>query len=168
MPCAPGPAVWQRGTGTSPAPRFDAGWTSIPLLPFIRQPTLIVAGTDDPIIPLANAKLMSRLLPTPTVHIHDGGHVDLVVNAAEHARVIEAFRRSRTMLGRAAPGLSPEDEDHWEVRRCATSAKDALPNTFCGELNRLARTRAFRKGTACSHLTTAIIALPVRPASTVR
>jgi fermentation-respiration switch protein FrsA (DUF1100 family) len=86
--------VWQRGTGTSPAPRFDAGWTSIPLLPFIRQPTLIVAGTDDPIIPLANAKLMSRLLPTATVHIHDGGHVDLVVNAAEHARVIEAFLRS--------------------------------------------------------------------------
>ena len=168
MPCAPGPAVWQRGTGTSPAPRFDAGWTSIPLLPLIRQPTLVVAGTDDPIIPLANAKLLSRLLPNATVHIHDGGHVDLVVNAAEHARVIEAFRRSRTMLGRAAPGLSPEDEDHWEVRRCATSAKDALPNTFCGELNRLARTRAFRKGTACSHLTTAIIALPVRPASTVR
>jgi hypothetical protein len=66
------------------------------------------------------------------------------------------------MLGRAAPGLSPEDEDHWEVRHCATSAKDALPNTFCGELNRLARTRAFRKGTACSHLTTAIIGLPVR------
>lgn len=88
------PAVWQRSTGTSPAPRFDAGWTSIPLLPFIRQPTLIVAGTDDPIIPLANAKLMSRLLPNATVHIHDGGHVDLVVNAAEYARVIEAFRRS--------------------------------------------------------------------------
>jgi pimeloyl-ACP methyl ester carboxylesterase len=61
--------VWQRSTGTSPAPRFDAGWTSIPLLPFIRQPTLIIAGTDDPIIPLA--KLMSRLLPNATVHIHD-------------------------------------------------------------------------------------------------
>lgn len=88
------PAVWQRSTGTSPAPRFDAGWTSTPLLPSIRQPALIVAGTDDPIIPLANAKLMGRLLPNATVHIHDGGHVDLVVNAAEHARVIEAFRRS--------------------------------------------------------------------------
>jgi hypothetical protein len=37
---------------------------------------------------------MSRLLPNATVHIHHGGHVDLVVNAAEHARVIEAFRRS--------------------------------------------------------------------------
>lgn len=68
--------MWQRSTGTSPAPRFDAGWTSIPLLPFIRQPTLIVPGTDDPIIPLANAKLMSRLLPNATVLIHDGGHVD--------------------------------------------------------------------------------------------
>jgi hypothetical protein len=37
---------------------------------------------------------MSRLLPNATVHIHHGGHVGLVVNAAEHARVIEAFRRS--------------------------------------------------------------------------
>ena len=71
-----------------------AGWTSIPLLPFVRQPTLVIAGTHDPIIPLANARIMSRLLPNPTVHIHHGGHVDLVVNAAEHARVIEAFRRS--------------------------------------------------------------------------
>src|SRR3954469_5016253 len=42
-----------------------AGWTSLPLLPRTRQPTLIVAGTDDPIIPIANAKLMPRLLPTP-------------------------------------------------------------------------------------------------------
>ena len=29
-----------------------AGWTSLPGLPFVRQPTLILAGSDDPIIPL--------------------------------------------------------------------------------------------------------------------
>src|SRR6266536_895433 len=35
----------------------SAGWTSLPLLPLLRQPTLILAGDDDPIIPLANARI---------------------------------------------------------------------------------------------------------------
>ena len=70
-----------------------AGWTSIMMLPLIRQPTLIIAGTDDPIIPLANAKIMSRLLPHSTLHVHDGGHVELIASAPEQARWIEAFRR---------------------------------------------------------------------------
>ena len=70
-----------------------AGWTSVFMLPLVRQPTLIVAGSDDPIIPLANAKIMNRLLPNSALHIHDGGHVELIANAAEQARVIEEFRR---------------------------------------------------------------------------
>ena len=70
-----------------------AGWTSIFMLPLIRQPTLIIAGTDDPIIPVVNARLMSRLLPHATLHLHDGGHVELIARAHEQARLIEAFRR---------------------------------------------------------------------------
>ena len=31
------------------------GWTSLPWLPKLRPPTLILAGDDDPIIPLVNA-----------------------------------------------------------------------------------------------------------------
>jgi len=61
-------------------------------LPLIRQETLIVAGTDDPIIPLVNAKLMYLLLPHATLHLHDGGHVELITNAAQLAPVIERFR----------------------------------------------------------------------------
>jgi poly(3-hydroxyalkanoate) depolymerase len=67
-------------------------WTSIFALPLIRQPTLVVAGTDDPIIPVANARIMARLLAHATLHLHPGGHVDLLTNAAELAPVIEAFR----------------------------------------------------------------------------
>ena len=40
-----------------------AGWTSLPFLPLIRQPTLILSGDDDPLIPLANARLMRSLIP---------------------------------------------------------------------------------------------------------
>jgi poly(3-hydroxyalkanoate) depolymerase len=69
-----------------------AVWTSLFALPLIRQQTLIIAGSDDPIVPMANAKIMARLLPHATVHVHSGGHVDLITNAAELAPVIESFR----------------------------------------------------------------------------
>jgi poly(3-hydroxyalkanoate) depolymerase len=69
-----------------------AVWTSLFALPLIRQRTLIIAGHDDPVVPVANAKIMARLLPHATVHMHAGGHVDLITNAAELAPVIESFR----------------------------------------------------------------------------
>jgi poly(3-hydroxyalkanoate) depolymerase len=67
------------------------GWTSVPFLPLIRQPTLIVAGADDPIIPLANARLMHRLIPRSRLHVFPGGHLGLVTEAAELAPVISEF-----------------------------------------------------------------------------
>ena len=68
-------------------------WTSIFALPLIRQRTMIVAGLDDPVVPLANARILHRLLPNSTLHLHSGGHVDLITNAAELAPVVEMFRR---------------------------------------------------------------------------
>jgi poly(3-hydroxyalkanoate) depolymerase len=69
-----------------------AVWTSVFALPMVRQRTLILAGLDDPIIPVVNARIMGRLLPHATVHLHRGGHIDLITNAAELAPVIELFR----------------------------------------------------------------------------
>lgn len=66
-----------------------SGWTSLPLLPLLRQPTLILAGDDDPIIPIANAKLMRRLLPNARLHLYHGGA--LVTEADELAPRVEAF-----------------------------------------------------------------------------
>ena len=71
------------------------GWTSLPLLPFIRQPALVVSGDDDPIIPLANAWIMARLIPDATLHVFRGGHLGLVTEAAELAPVIERFLAGR-------------------------------------------------------------------------
>jgi poly(3-hydroxyalkanoate) depolymerase len=67
-------------------------WTSLFALPLIRQRTLIIAGRDDPVVPVANAKIMARLLPHATVHLHPGGHADVITNAAELAPVMESFR----------------------------------------------------------------------------
>src|ERR1700722_4846605 len=66
-------------------------WTSLFALPAVRQETLIVAGTDDPIIPVINARIMNALLPHSRLHLHSGGHIDLVHNADELAPVIEKF-----------------------------------------------------------------------------
>ncbi len=68
-----------------------AGWTSLPLLPLVRQPTLILAGDDDPIIPLVNARIMHRLIPRSELHIYHGGHLELVADAERIAPVVEEF-----------------------------------------------------------------------------
>jgi poly(3-hydroxyalkanoate) depolymerase len=68
-------------------------WTSLFGLPAVRQDTLIMAGTDDPIIPVVNAHMMQALLPHSRLHLHAGGHIDLVHNAAELAPVVSTFLR---------------------------------------------------------------------------
>ena len=49
------------------------------------------AGDDDPIIPLANARLMNLLMPRSRMHIYHGGHLGLATEAAELAPVVDAF-----------------------------------------------------------------------------
>ena len=68
-----------------------AGWTSVHWLHGLTQPTLIMAGVDDPLIPLANAKLMRCLIPHSTLKTFDCGHLFLLTRARESARAIEAF-----------------------------------------------------------------------------
>ncbi len=67
------------------------GWSSLPALPFIRQPTLILAGDDDPIIPLVNARIMNRLLPKATLHIYPDGHLGLITQAEQLGPLVSAF-----------------------------------------------------------------------------
>jgi poly(3-hydroxyalkanoate) depolymerase len=67
------------------------GWTSLPWLPLIRQPTLILAGDDDPIVPLVNAKLMRRLIANTRLHVFHGGHLGLLTQARELAPIVTQF-----------------------------------------------------------------------------
>jgi poly(3-hydroxyalkanoate) depolymerase len=68
-----------------------AGWTSLPWLPRLRRPTLILAGDDDPIIPLVNARIMHWLIPGSELHVYHGGHLELAADAEHIAPVVEAF-----------------------------------------------------------------------------
>ena len=68
-----------------------AGWSSLPALPLIRQPTLVIAGDDDPIVPVINARIMARAIPNGRLHLYRGGHLALLTEATELAPVIDAF-----------------------------------------------------------------------------
>jgi pimeloyl-ACP methyl ester carboxylesterase len=71
-----------------------AGWTSLPFLPLIRQPTLVLSGNDDPLIRVANARLMSALLPHAQLHLFDDGHLGLLTMAHELAPLVASFVQS--------------------------------------------------------------------------
>jgi poly(3-hydroxyalkanoate) depolymerase len=68
-----------------------AGWTSLPWLWRIRQPTLILAGDDDPVVPLLNARIMAALIPDARLHVYHDGHLGLITDAAALAGVIVDF-----------------------------------------------------------------------------
>jgi poly(3-hydroxyalkanoate) depolymerase len=67
------------------------GWTSLPRLPKLRPPTLILAGDDDPIIPVVNARIMHRLIPRSRLHVYHGGHLELAADPGRLAYAVEAF-----------------------------------------------------------------------------
>src|SRR5262245_2653276 len=67
------------------------GWTTLPWLRRPRQPTLILHGTDDPMVPLSNAKILAALIPNSKVYAIDDGHLFLISRAAEVAPIIRRF-----------------------------------------------------------------------------
>jgi pimeloyl-ACP methyl ester carboxylesterase len=70
------------------------GWTSLPALPLIRQHTFVLAGNDDPIIPLANARIMRALLPHASLYVYDDGHLGLLTSADELGPLVSRFLNS--------------------------------------------------------------------------
>jgi poly(3-hydroxyalkanoate) depolymerase len=67
------------------------GWTSLPRLPRLRPPTLILAGDDDPIIPVVNGRIMHWLIPRSRLHIYHGGHLEMAADPERLAVAVEAF-----------------------------------------------------------------------------
>ncbi len=67
------------------------GWTSIPFLPRVKAPTLVMSGNDDPLIPACNAKIIAKLIPNSELNIFDGGHLSLVTEADIHGPEVEEF-----------------------------------------------------------------------------
>jgi len=68
------------------------GWTSLPRLWRLRAPTLIIAGEQDWLTRLYNARILHRAIPRSELAIvpHEG-HFFVVTSAAETAELIRGF-----------------------------------------------------------------------------
>jgi poly(3-hydroxyalkanoate) depolymerase len=66
-------------------------WTSLPFLPLLSQPVLVMSGDDDPIVPPSNARLMAKLLPDSTLEMFAGGHMEIISSADKLGWTISRF-----------------------------------------------------------------------------
>ncbi|MBL8352566.1 MAG: poly(3-hydroxyalkanoate) depolymerase [Burkholderiaceae bacterium] len=82
---------WQSRLGYYLQLAAMTGWTSIHWLHRLKMPTLIMAGADDPLIPLVNPRLMRRLIPNCELKVFDCGHLFLLTRAAESSAAIDEF-----------------------------------------------------------------------------
>jgi len=68
------------------------GWSSLPVLPLLGQPVLVLNGDDDRAVPLVNSRIMSRLLPRAELAvIRGGGHLMLFDRTPEVVEVVAGF-----------------------------------------------------------------------------
>src|SRR6266436_6626706 len=113
LPCRPFPTghrrwrglrpVWLPSSATASAMRGArnlgyfyqllamTGWTSLPWLWSLPQPTLILMGSDDPLVPPINGRVLALLIPNAELRMIDDGHLFMVTRPAETARLIEEF-----------------------------------------------------------------------------
>jgi poly(3-hydroxyalkanoate) depolymerase len=69
-----------------------AGWSSLPWLHRISQPTLVVAGEDDPSVPLRNGRILAARIPDSRLHVvTGGGHLFLLDEPESSAAAIRTF-----------------------------------------------------------------------------
>jgi pimeloyl-ACP methyl ester carboxylesterase len=69
------------------------GWVSMMWLPLLPQRTLILAGRDDPIVPMINAQMMRLLIQRSQLHVFNDGHLFMISNAEAASRVVDEFLR---------------------------------------------------------------------------
>ena len=87
------------------------GWTSLPWLWSLRQPTLILMGSDDPLVPPVNGRILARLIPNAELCMIDDGHLFMVTQPVQTAALIEAF------LARQEPDVENGRSDQTPVSK---------------------------------------------------
>ncbi len=105
------------------------GFTTLPLLPLIRQRTLVLTGDDDPIIPVANGRILAAGIPHATLHVYHGGHVELATRPSLLTPLITSFLAAPPHDARRAEqvqtGRHPEDQGPRQVADGTAAAQAA-------------------------------------------
>ena len=71
------------------------GWTSLPWLRRIAQPTLVLAGADDALVPVANGRQLAAAIPDARLEVIEGGdHMFLLTDPVDSAKAVADFLRA--------------------------------------------------------------------------
>lgn len=107
--------------------RSMGGWSSLPLLRSISQPTLVLAGSDDPLSPTTNAKIIAHLVPNSRLVIfEDEGHLLMVDERSEAHAAVREFLTAAD-LEQAPVWRDGQDVDALDVRVALAAAPRQLP-----------------------------------------
>ncbi len=94
-------------------------WTGLPWLWAIRQPTLVLSGDEDRVVPIYNARLIASMLPKARLDIVPrAGHLLLMDQAADVAERIEGFLAP----GAAEPSRAPRAKSSTSSRAAGARA----------------------------------------------
>ena len=101
------------------------GFTTLPLLPLIRQRTLVLTGDQDPIIPVANGRILAAGIPHARLHVYHGGHVELATRPSLLTPLITSFLAAPPHDARRAEqaqtGPHPQDQDPRQAAETAAA-----------------------------------------------
>lgn len=80
-----------------------AGWSSLPWLHRLPHPTLLMAGDDDPIVPVINSRLIAWRIQDSRLHVvPGGGHLFILERPAEVADLVRSFLKAADARGARA------------------------------------------------------------------
>jgi len=108
-----------------------SGWTSLPWLWSLPQPTLVLMGRDDPLVRPINGHILAGLIPNAELRMIDDGHLFIVTLPEQTAALIEAF------LTDASKPVEPSSP----LSRMAGWVRD-LVSTFAGRRDTRAQQEA--------------------------
>lgn len=68
------------------------GWTTAPMLPFMKKDTLVMMGDADQIVPLINGRFLAKMIPNSRLKVfEDGGHLFMLSHHDQTLRVLREF-----------------------------------------------------------------------------
>lgn len=91
-------------------------WSSVLWLHELTQPTMVLAGNDDPLIPLINMKFIAKQIPGAELHVFEDGHLFIVTAAEATAKLVNRFlneERHKTVMH--PPAVKELKRDHHAV-----------------------------------------------------
>jgi poly(3-hydroxyalkanoate) depolymerase len=86
------------------------GWTSAAWAHTLTCPTLVMMGTDDPIMPVVNGKILASLIPGARLFTIDDGHLFLITRVKDVVPLLAGF------LAEATPAVAAPVKKYGSLR----------------------------------------------------